>query len=650
MNSPSPTLSSDPIAYPFAAVAGQGAAKHALLLLAIEPELRGALIASESGAGKSTLARAFAPLLPRTAPLYERPSMAARTGYAECVELPLGITEDRLLGGFDLEATLTAGQATFSRGLLSQADARVVYVDSINLLDTNIATHIAHAMDLKQVLVEREGFSAIHPADFILVGTFNATEGQPFSMLRDRAGLIVDSPSEYSTEEVAEIIERSFRFDRDPFSFADEFALETAEIRSLVDDARRRLPRVRVSRDLVRQIAVTAIRLGVEGNRADIFALKAARANAALAGRESINDDDVVAAIQLVLVPRATALPQEHSGAQSREPALEPDESQRGDDRQDFAAGPIEDTMIRATDARLPDDALWTLQPSSRVSKAGKRFKAIRSTRGRYVRSSIHRNQDARVAIDATLRAAAPFQLSRRVQGAKEALGKKSRKLATCATSVKLLPSDLRFKQFKHRSGILFIFAVDASGSMAWNRMAQAKGALTRLLAQAYLHRDKVALISFRGEVAEVLLGPTRSVELAKRLVDTVPAGGGTPLSAGVVKAIELARLARVQGISRAMLVLFTDGRPNVGLGAGRRTQGRRALLDELSSLGQMLEMERIEALVIDTKSKFISGGDARALAAVLRARYVYLSQPDVESVYHVVASGVDRDSQTKLY
>ncbi|HEY3138838.1 MAG TPA: magnesium chelatase ATPase subunit D [Blastocatellia bacterium] len=637
MNSPSPTLATDPIAYPFAAVAGQGAAKHALLLLAIEPELRGALIASEGGAGKSTLARAFAPLLPQTAPLSERLSVAAPTGYAECVELPLGITEDRLLGGFDLEATLTAGQATFSRGLLSQADGRVVYVDDINLLDTNIVIHIAHAMDLKQVLVEREGFSAIHSADFILVGTFNATEGQPFSMLRDRAGLIVDPRAECSTEEVAEIIERSFRFDRDPFSFADEFALETAEIRSLVEDARGRLPRVRISRDLVRQIAVTAISLGVEGNRADIFALKAARANAALAGRESINDDDVVAAIQLVLVPRATTLPREHSGAQSREPALEPDESQRVDDRQDFAAGPIEDTMIRATDARVPDDVLSTLQPSSRASKAGKRFKATRSNRGRYVRSSIHRSHDARVAIDATLRAAAPFQPSRRMQGRKKASGKQQRKLAGCYNSVKILPRDLRFKEFKHRSGILFIFAVDASGSMAWNRMAQAKGALWRLLAEAYLHRDKVALISFRGEGSEVLLAPTRSVELAKRLVDTLPAGGGTPISAAVIKAIELARLARLQGISRSMLVLFTDGRANVTL----REDG--TIEAELRQLEELLRSERIASVVVDTRSKFVSAGDASRLAQTLGSRYVYLPRSDAPTLIKAIESTVGR-------
>jgi magnesium chelatase subunit D len=209
----------------------------------------------------------------------------------------------------------------------------------------------------------------------------------------------------------------------------------------------------------------------------------------------------------------------------------------------------------------------------------------------------------------------------------------------TPARRVKIDPGDLRFKEFKHRSGILFIFAVDASGSMALNRMAQAKGALTRLLQQAYLHRDKVALISFRGERSDVLLAPTRSVELAKRLVDALPAGGGTPLSAGVVKAIELARFARLRGTSRAMLVLFTDGRANVGLGEGRTSRTASTIQEELRRLGAMLGSEEISTVVVDTKSRFVSSGEGDALARMLGARYLYLPRADAGAVYDAIAS-----------
>jgi len=194
-------------------------------------------------------------------------------------------------------------------------------------------------------------------------------------------------------------------------------------------------------------------------------------------------------------------------------------------------------------------------------------------------------------------------------------------------------PSDLRFKEFKHRAGILFIFAVDASGSMAVNRLAQAKGALTRLLQQAYLHRDKVALISFRGRSSEVLLAPTRSVELAKRLVDALPAGGGTPVSAGVIKAIELARLARIQGMPRAMLVLFTDGRANVAFDNGTGS----TINEELSQLGALLGSENIKSVVVDTKPRFISSGEAEVLARTLGARYFYLGRHDPDAAYNAI-------------
>jgi magnesium chelatase subunit D len=196
---------------------------------------------------------------------------------------------------------------------------------------------------------------------------------------------------------------------------------------------------------------------------------------------------------------------------------------------------------------------------------------------------------------------------------------------------IKVQPNDLRYKRLEHRTGIMFIFAVDASGSMALNRMAHAKGALTRLLGEAYLHRDKVALISFRGSGADVLLAPTRSVELAKRLVDAMPAGGGTPLAAGVLKAMELARHARLQGLSQTMLVLFTDGRANVRLRPGR------AIEDELKQLGALLRAERIASVIVDTKAKFLSNGEGRALAEMLGSRYVYLAQASGKTVYGVV-------------
>jgi magnesium chelatase subunit D len=201
-------------------------------------------------------------------------------------------------------------------------------------------------------------------------------------------------------------------------------------------------------------------------------------------------------------------------------------------------------------------------------------------------------------------------------------------------------PEDLRFKQHNRRSGILFIFAVDASGSMRVNRMAQAKGALTRLLEQAYLHRDKVALISFRRAGAEILLAPTRSIELAKRSVDCLPAGGATPLAAGLMKALELARSARLREAQQVVLLIFTDGRANVGLGnePGASSSGGE-INDELRRIGAALLRERIKSVVVDTRLKFASGGAGAALADLLGGSYVYLPRADASAVYSAVNS-----------
>jgi len=636
---------------------GHSAAKRALLLLAVEPRLRGALIASESGSAKSTLARAFGSLLPHSEPSAadRAPSVAASFNHsnldAEVVEVPLNITEDRLLGGLDLERTIATGRRLISAGLLARADRRVLYVDDVNLLDLRIAAHMAHAMDSRKVRIEREGLSVVHAADFTFVGTYNAAEGQPCSLLRERVGMIVDARAECSCDERAEIIERAFRFDRDPFSFADDFFLETAQIKSVVEEARARLPRVRLLKDQTRQLVLVALRVGVEGNRADVFALRAARANAALAGRDSVNEDDLVTAIRLVLAPRATTLPNAREATEDPARSSQPKNAQQSDSEhidsdRDSRPDANEDLIIRAIDARLPEDLLSDSRRTRRPSRVGRRFEASASSRGRYVRSVTQRTLDAPVAIDATLRAAAPEQLWREMQrgsSRKPADGREENRTSDKLEPgrVRIEPSDLRFKGFEHRSGILFILAVDASGSMALNRMAQAKGALTRLLRQAYLCRDKVALISFRGEEANVLLAPTRGIELAKRLVDALPAGGGTPLSAGVAKALEMARLARLQGMPRAVLVLFTDGRANVSI-----REGRAAIGEELRQLGRLLAAEDITAVVVDTKSRFVSSGDGQSLAQMLKARYFYLQRSDPGTVYDAIASVAGRRRQ----
>src|SRR5262249_23496011 len=253
----------------------------------------------------------------------------------------------------------------------------------------------------------------------------------------------------------------------------------------------------------LRQIALIAMRLGVEGNRADLFALKAARANAALAGRNVISEDDVVTATQLVLVPRSTTLPappEESDQRDERDEQLQQAESDAGphvynrEGEGNSITGPLEDLIIQAIDSRVPAEVFRSGR-ARRSFTAGKRFRSSQADRGKYVRSAPGKTGTARVAIDATLRVAAPFQVARRQRSSGHRCSNRSSWLRAGATQVRIEKADLRFKRFKHRSGILFIFAVDASGSMAVNRMAQAKGAIIRLLNDAYLHRDQVALL-----------------------------------------------------------------------------------------------------------------------------------------------------------
>jgi magnesium chelatase subunit D len=640
------------ITFPFSAVVGHHTEKRALLLLAVDPRLRGVLIATTDDSAKSTLARSFGSVLPREDNREWESASLSAGGDLYTIQLPINITDDRLLGGLDLEQTLATGKRQVSPGLLAQAHGRVLYVADVHLLLASTVAHVAHALERRRVPLEREGVSAIHEADFMILGTFNPAEGEPSALLRDRIALIVNSTEESSPDERMEMIARTLGFDNDPSSFPEDFAFETAEIKSAIENARARLSKVGVSNDQVRQIALVAMRLGVEGNRADVFALKAARANAALAGRDAVNEEDLIVAIQLVLAPRATIFPsakeevERDEESRAQEPADEGQAPESSDRDREPLSGSIEDLLLEAIDARVPEEALSAAQRTARSARAGtgKRFKSSKSTRGRYVSSVARRNRDARVAVDATLRAAAPFQLRRRTEREltiERLESERSKELPTDgpARRVKIRPDDLRFKQFKHRSGILFILAVDSSGSMAFNRMAQAKGALTRLLQQAYLHRDKVSLISFRGAGAEVLLEPTRSVELAKRLLDALPAGGGTPLSAGVVKAIELARLARLKGIQQAMLVLFTDGRANVPLPGDRTPFTASAIEDELRRLGALLGAEEITSVVVDTKSRFVSNGEGDTLARMLGARYVYLPRSDAAMLHKAIVS-----------
>lgn len=638
-----------PAVLPFSALVGLDAGRQALLLLAVDPGLGGVVIAAGVGTGKSTLVRAFARLLAGGA-------LGPVPIHGGLVELPVGVTEDRLLGGLDLEATLARGERVHRSGLLARAHGGLLYADGVNLLDDSTVNHLLAALDSGLVRVERDGLSLVEPARFALIATYDPAEGPPRRHLLDRVGLIVAPVSQAPGHARAEVVRRNLLVDRARLvatarrnnngaeygeGMAEEWADEDAMLHAMIMAAREALPEVRISEAQMVQLSQAALALGVEGHRADIFAVRAALASAALAGRDEVADEDLERAVRFVLLPRATRVPQaaEQPPQPDQPPPPQPeqpppDEQQRNDDEDESEQPPtppedltVEDLILSALDAEVPPDVLETPFTVRRSGRSGSRG-STSGTRGRHIRSIPGLPSQGRLDVVATLRAAAPWQPVRRREASRH------------HGHIRLKADDLHIKKYRSKAGTLFCFVVDASGSMALHRMRQAKGAVNTLLQQAYVHRDQVALLAFRGASAEMLLPPSQSVELAKRALDVLPTGGGTPLAAALLAAYQVAEQARARGIHRTTLVLITDGRPNVPLRpdpAHDKQQRLEVARTEVQTLSARIRAAGIGAVVIDTQRSFISRGEAQQLAAWLGGRYVYLPQGRGEQIAQAV-------------
>ena len=560
----------------------------ALLLLAVEPRLRGVAFAGPAGSGKSALLHGLAALLPGLP--FEM--------------LPLGSDEEALLGGLDLEATLARGARVVRHGLLARADGGLLAAEDCNLLPEGTVNLLLGALDAGEVRIEREGLSLRSPCRLRLVATFDPAEGPPRAHLLDRIGLIVPLPRLAPAGARSEIVRRHLS------PAADLWEEDLAVLRDVVAVARTSLGDIRLSEPQARELAAAAVALGVQGHRADLFAQLTARASAALALRDAVQREDLELAVRLVLVPRATQQP---TAPPTDPPATEtpPQSSQDTPDTppdpptEPPADGDVELTeeVLAALAIDLPDVLATLPFRSARGGRSGSRG-STDGTRGRHVTSVPGTPREGRLDVIATLRAAARWQRLR-PRGARR---------------VAIRAEDLRIKRFRDKAGALFLFAVDASGSMALNRMRQAKGAVHALLERAYVNRDRVALMSFRGQGAELLLPPTGSVELLRRAVDQIPTGGGTPLAATLVAALEVAQQARRRGLHNVVLVLLTDARANIGLKADRA-----GVEDELRQLALLTAASGLRALVIDTQRSYLSQGSAQKLAAWLGGQYLYL-------------------------
>jgi len=654
--------------YPFTAIVGQEEMKLALILNLVDPLIGGVLIMGHRGTGKSTAVRALADLLPPIEVVAGCPYKCdPRNPCSEClskqrtsqtvpvpvVELPLGATEDRVCGTIDIERALASGRKVFDPGLLARANRGFLYIDEVNLLEDHLVDLLLDVAATGRNRVEREGISVEHPASFVLIGSGNPEEGDLRPQLLDRFGLHTEVVTENYLKNRVDIVERRDAYDRDRDEFRESFAPEQQQLAKRIARARTGLRKVNVPRPILEKIAQVCADLQVDGHRGELTMMRASRALAAFEGRKAVNEDDVrrVSAMSLrhrlrrdaldetatreqieqaveEVLPQRTTAPQtggrrgedkedsdqEDQDTAGQDPILNqsnpsPSSSRNGarPNKKDGPSPPAVENRSRET--RLEDQ----LQPKDRTRKSTKTRRsagakaAMQQLRGRYVRSVEFKHNGARVAVDATLRAMA----------------------AHAHASITPVATDaLRYKLLRDKQGTLFIFAIDASGSMAANRIARAKSTILKLLRKSYLNRDSVAIVSFHGMNANLDLPPSRSILRARRVLDSLRMGGSTPLGAGLVTTIELIQLVGDK-FGETVVLLFTDGRSNVPLrrkGVNVRALRHLKIEAELRELNMALRKTKARVIVVDTQKEFESSEETRRLAEILQAQFVKLA------------------------
>jgi magnesium chelatase subunit D len=650
--------------YPFAALVGQDTLKQALLLCAVNPTLGGVLLRGDKGTAKTTAVRGLADVLPpilavpgcpfncepgqpaHLCPVCHQPDAVAQELPAPFINLPLGATEDRVLGSLDLEGLLADRQKKLQPGLLAAAHRGVLYIDEVNLLPDHLVDVLLDAAATGVSTVQREGLAVSHPARFTLIGTMNPEEGNLRPQFLDRFGLMVDISAPRDVAERTEVVRRRIAFERDPAAFQTQWQPAQIAVRQQLIAAQLLLPTVQMPEGLLTLISQLCTELGVASLRADIVLYKTALTLAALAGRPTVTAADVRRAAELALAHRrrtqpfdspslpAEALdelmqqappptpdaapqrptPPSNSAQPSEEPSSAADNAAPEEDNappaapqeaapeQIFSAGLAAPTRPIVVEATPPDAPLVGLA-------TGQRGASVPAARGHYVRAVPDRDP-SELAIEATIRQA----------------------VLRDPTAAQITRDDLHQKVRSSKTGTFLLLVVDASGSMsASRRMEAVKGAVLSLLTEAYQQRDTVAVIAFRGVEARVLLPPTRSVTVAEEALRTLPTGGRTPLPHALQLAAQLLARADYPVDLQPLLVLLSDGKANVPLAgggdAGQQTQ----------QLAEQLRTQNIPTLVLDTDTSYLRLDKAAELASALGAQYLPLDELSATSLTNAI-------------
>ncbi|MEU4658827.1 putative cobaltochelatase [Streptomyces sp. NPDC023723] len=658
--------------FPFTAVVGQDDLRLALLLNAVSPAVGGVLVRGEKGTAKSTAVRALSALLPAVdvvpgcrfscdphspdpgCPDGPHEIGGGQARPARMVELPVGASEDRLVGALDIERALAEGVKAFEPGLLADAHRGILYVDEVNLLHDHLVDLLLDAAAMGASYVEREGVSVRHAARFLLVGTMNPEEGELRPQLLDRFGLTVEVAASREPDQRVEVVRRRLAYDDDPAGFAARWTDEETAVRARIVAARELLPAVRLGDGALRQIAATCAAFEVDGMRADIVMARTATALAAWAGRTEVLAEDVRQAALLALPHRRRRNPFDAPGldedkldetlAESGGPEGQEDQGDQGDGDDDpggpggpggGGGQPAPDDDGPSAQPEAGDDGEprssggggGEQQPARAAEpfrtkvlsvpglgegSAGRRSRA-RTEHGRTTGARRPRGALTKLHLAATVRAAAPHQRARGRSG----------------PGLVIRRDDLRQATREGREGNLVLFVVDASGSMAARqRMSAVKGAVLSLLLDAYQRRDKVGLVTFRGSAAEVALPPTSSVDAAAVRLETLPTGGRTPLAAGLLRAHEVLRVERLRDPARrALVVVVTDGRATGGP-EPVALAGRAA---------RLFAAEGVASVVVDCETGPVRLGLAGQLAGELEGTAVTLDELRADSIAGLV-------------
>lgn len=616
-------------------------AKEAILLTLVNPFAGGLLLSGEKGTGKSTLVRSARELVD-----------------APWVEIPISITEDRLFGSIDTEEAIRSGHKKLLPGLIDEADQGIIYIDDVNLLRDDLLSAVLNIREAGSYRLERDGLSEERQTSFTVLAVMNPESGTLSASSLDRFGLFAEADPSYDDETRLEIIRRVLDFEKDGLAFRAKWQEETDALKKKIRDARAALSLVEVSSAMIQLAAVYTLKAHVAGHRADIYLIEAARAKAALEGRKYVLPKDLEKAAEFVLPHRmrkaeeqqaepAEEMPQEHPEEDnkpqqeeeqqtpqdnefSHPPEAQPPQmdTEDADDsnheqNEDNAqmSNPRGQSRERIDDADLHVNLppMWIEPSKDRKPKKGSGKRSLTMTdlmQGRYVRAEIPKAKTSDIAFDATLRAAAPYQKARPSNG--------------CAVVIR--KDDLRSKIREKRTGNIFLFVVDASGSMgARERMKTVKGVIFKILLDAYQKRDRVGMVAFRKKQAEVLLPVTRSVDFAQKKLASMPTGGKTPLAKGLLKAEDvLDMLYRQDANQDPVMILITDGRATSPLNKG--TNPVTDALEEAKRIGR----RNIPVAVIDTESGFIKLGLAKKLAKAMGASYFQVDKISEDQLLHI--------------